>query len=286
MAGEWMKMRTNLWDDPRVSKMCDLTDQPVGMIIGGLYWLWATADEHSDDGFLNGLSVTAIDRKTGIKGFGAAIVAVGWLEEGPTGVSLVRFDEHNGATAKARAMTAKRVAKHRSHSEELPDDFFGNGDDNAGSVTGALAREDKSIDKKKGNSKKTTTVKPVGEKSESATGTRLPADWKPSPADIEYCKTTRPDLRPSLVATNFYEYWTAKPGKDGRKTRWDLTWRTWVRKESVANAGRTPGPAGIVANLEAQRIAANAANTAKAKEMLFGKKPQPDKDETMVIENA
>lgn len=72
----------------------------------------------------------------------------------------------------------------------------------------------------------------------SATGTRLPADWKPSQDDIDYCKTTRPELRPSLVATNFYDYWIAKPGAAGRKLDWSATWRTWVRKESAATAGR------------------------------------------------
>lgn len=27
MAGDWIKMRSNLWDDPRVTGICDLTDQ-------------------------------------------------------------------------------------------------------------------------------------------------------------------------------------------------------------------------------------------------------------------
>lgn len=72
----------------------------------------------------------------------------------------------------------------------------------------------------------------------SATGTRLPEDWHPSEADIDYCKTERPDLRPSLVATNFYEYWKSIPGAKGRKLDWSATWRTWVRKESTATAGR------------------------------------------------
>ncbi len=285
MAGEWIKVRTNLWDDTRVCAICDKTGQSEATVIGGLYWLWSTADEHTEDGLCNGLSVSAIDRKTGIKGFGAALVSIKWLEETPDGVRMMRFDEHNGASAKARATTAKRVAKHRSHSEDDEDVTghldFGNGD----TVTVPLAREDKSIDKKKRNSKKSTTDQPVGEKP-NATGTRLPADWKPNQADIDYCKTQRPDLRPSLVATNFYDYWIAIPGAKGRKLDWSATWRGWVRKESAANAGRTTGPAGSVANIEAQRIAANAANTAKAKEMLFGKKPQPDNDETMVIENA
>lgn len=76
----------------------------------------------------------------------------------------------------------------------------------------------------------------------SASGSRLPADWRPNSADIEYCKTERPDLRVSAVAQNFYDYWIAKAGKDGRKADWSATWRSWVRKESAASAGRGAAP--------------------------------------------
>lgn len=133
------------------------------------------------------------------------------------------------------------------------------------------------------NHKPRTKVKAeVNSDKPNATGTRLPADWKPSPADVEYCKTNRPDLRPSLVATNFYDYWIAIPGAKGRKLDWSATWRGWVRKESAANAGRTAGPVGSVANIEAQRAAANAANNLEAKRLLGIN----DDNEGKVIENA
>lgn len=139
MAGEWIKMRTNLWDDPRVSQLCELTDQAEATVIGGLYWLWATADEHSSDGLLNGMTVRTIDRKTGVPGLGKALVTIGWITEGEDGVTVARFDEHNGASAKQRAQTAKRVANHKGNAKvtltALPDP-----DD---TVTSALPREDK-----------------------------------------------------------------------------------------------------------------------------------------------
>ena len=62
MAGDWIKMRGNLWDDPRIASLCDATDQPEAMVIGGLYWLWAMADQHTEDGTLPGLTLKAIDR--------------------------------------------------------------------------------------------------------------------------------------------------------------------------------------------------------------------------------
>jgi hypothetical protein len=137
VAGDWIKMRSNLWDDPRVSKLCDLLDCGEAQIVGALYWLWATADQHTEDGILAGLSLKQIDRKTGVQGFAQALCDIGWLSAQPDGVRVTRFEEHNGTTAKKRAVTAKRVANHRSNADVTQPALQ---DDDA-SVTGALARE-------------------------------------------------------------------------------------------------------------------------------------------------
>lgn len=60
-------------------------------------------------------------------------------------------------------------------------------------------------------------------------GTRLPANWQPTPEQISWAKGKRPDLDPSLQAEMFRDYWHAKPGKDGRKVDWEGTWRNWIR---------------------------------------------------------
>lgn len=114
MAGDWIKMRGNLWDDPRVARLVDLTDSGEACVVGALYWLWATADQHSEDGILHGLTLRAIDRKTGLQGFGAALIEIGWLADHPEGVRIVRFDEHNGSSAKRRSTDAQRKAAVRS----------------------------------------------------------------------------------------------------------------------------------------------------------------------------
>lgn len=102
-------MRSNLWDDPRINQICDLTSKRENEVIGSLYWLWAMADQQSVDGNLKGYSPASIDRKAYIKGFSAALVKVGWLLETEDGVQVARFDEHNGASAKRRASEAKRM---------------------------------------------------------------------------------------------------------------------------------------------------------------------------------
>lgn len=176
MAGDWIKMRTNLWDDPRVARLCDLTDHSEAAVIGGLYWLWAMADEHTEDGILPGLTCRAIDRKTGVQGLGAALCEVGWLADHPEGVRIVGFEEHNGASAKKRCQTAKRVAAFKSgNGEETQDRAAGNAD----SVTKTLPerdlekrREEYSVSKDTDAKDRVWTLGPalLGEKSRSLIG--------------------------------------------------------------------------------------------------------------------
>lgn len=93
VSGDWIKMRCNLWDDPRVARICDLCECTEAPVVGALYWLWATADQHTEDGILPGLTLRQIDRKTGVDGFAAALCEVGWLADHPEGVRVVRFDQ-------------------------------------------------------------------------------------------------------------------------------------------------------------------------------------------------
>lgn len=118
MAGDWIKMRSNLWDDPRVARIVDATDSSEAAVVGALYWLWATADQHTEDGVLIGMSLRALDRKTGVQGFGAALVSVGWLADGEEGVRVVRFEEHNGRSAKRRCSESVRKMSARDADKE------------------------------------------------------------------------------------------------------------------------------------------------------------------------
>lgn len=138
MAGDWIKMRDNLWDDPRVAKIVDMTDSSEASVIGALYWLWATADQHTEDGIMTGLTLRSIDRKTGVKGFADALCSVNWLADHPEGVRIVDFESHNGTSAKKRCQTAKRVANHASANAPKQNPAKPT---NAPSVSDALARE-------------------------------------------------------------------------------------------------------------------------------------------------
>lgn len=134
MAGDWIKMRTNLWDDPRICAVAEQLECGEAEVIGGLYWLWSAADDHTKDGKLPGITFRTINRKTGIDGFAEAIASVGWVESLDDGVLIPRFNEHNGKSAKSRALTSRRVAKHETKKRNTND----------GSVSPPLGERDES----------------------------------------------------------------------------------------------------------------------------------------------
>ena len=116
MAGDWIKMRTNLDSNPRVLRMADELELPPLHVIGALWRVWGWADSHSLDG--NGLCVTdvTLDRLVNVPGFARALRIVEWLRGDSLNLVFPNFAEHNGRTAKNRAETAERVAKHRNAS--------------------------------------------------------------------------------------------------------------------------------------------------------------------------
>lgn len=220
MAGDWIKMRGNLWDDPRVSRLVDLTDSTEAAIVGALYWLWATADQHSEDGILTGLSLKQIDRKTGVQGFGEALLSIGWIADHPEGVKIVRFEEHNGKSAKRRCSESVRKMSARDADKIQTQD----GQEPEEPQQSCAPREREEKEKSKPKSKAV------------ALASRLPDEWKPSEEEIQFCKTKRPDLDPSQVADRFRDFWIAQPGVKGRKLDWTATWRNWVRNEKQVKA--------------------------------------------------
>lgn len=151
-AKPWLKMRTDLWDDPRVAATCDALEIDEARVIGGLYRLWSIADAHSVDGHLPGVTVSTVDRKTGIAGFATALASVRWLFISDDGVTIPDFEVHNGQSAKSRAQNSLRQQARRSRKIADSDASRTKRDSNASDtrpqcVTG-MTRLDKSREEK------------------------------------------------------------------------------------------------------------------------------------------
>ncbi len=112
----WIKIRTDLVEDPAVIGMSDILEIDETYVIGLLVMVWSWADRHvADDGVAGGMSDRRIDRIARHDGVASAMRSVGWLADAPGGgVMFPNYIDHNGSTSKSRARTSKRVAKHRA----------------------------------------------------------------------------------------------------------------------------------------------------------------------------
>ena len=145
MAGDWIKMRNDLADDPAVIKIAARLNLDEFAVVGRLHRLWSWADRQTTDGNALGVTEAWIDRYTSTPGFTAALIAVGWLTLSGDGITFPKFGRHNGESAKKRALTAKRVAKHKAGNAQANADANATG--NAVSVSFSLPekrREEKS----------------------------------------------------------------------------------------------------------------------------------------------
>ena len=113
MAGDWVKMRIDLREDPAVVGIAERTGLDEDTVVGKLLRFWGWASRQTVDGNAR-VTLVYVDRAAGAVGFAAAMVAVGWLEPVSAGeIRIPKWDRHNSESAKQRALTAIRVAKHR-----------------------------------------------------------------------------------------------------------------------------------------------------------------------------
>lgn len=138
MSG-WIKFEKDLRTDPRVLRMAraigerfvlferDCNAPPlqtfeacnasplhaVTVVLGALAQLWSLADSHAESDVLY-MSEGELDEYLGISGF-CALMPHDWLQVLDDGsIELPGFQAHNGPDAKARAVTQKRVERHRT----------------------------------------------------------------------------------------------------------------------------------------------------------------------------
>ena len=148
MAEDWIKMRCDLYRDPKVILMADFLMDPEGQLaafvnqqtqrdinvtrnvtrnvtVGGLLSVWSVARKqgkrHEDDLLLPGCSVSVLDDIADLPGFGAAMEGVGWVSETPQGLVFPRFFEENNADpiASMKAKAAERQRRYRQKNSRL-----------------------------------------------------------------------------------------------------------------------------------------------------------------------
>lgn len=239
MAGDWIKMRGDLGTHPKVVRIMSALKADRLRVVGGLHAVWSLFDAHSEDGVLDGYTLEALDNMIAWPGFAAQMVRVEWLVENAESLSVPRFDEHNGQSAKRRATETQRKREARSVCK----------------VSAPNADKKRSREEKR-REDISTPLPPSGEQRENADrGKRLPDDWGLEPegpegmaADVvQAARDLKAELdvdwglrRVRFELDNFRDYWHAKAGRTATKTDWLATWRTWLRKAMPAQPAADP----------------------------------------------
>jgi hypothetical protein len=119
MAGDWIKMRVDLQDDPAVVALCDSLDLDEFAVIGRLHKLWAWADKHTTDGSTTGVTPKWLDRFVNAQGFFDALESVGWISFADGVLHFPSFEIHNGKSAKNRCDQAIRQRSSRTRHDSV-----------------------------------------------------------------------------------------------------------------------------------------------------------------------
>ncbi|MDP2074617.1 hypothetical protein [Hydrogenophaga sp.] len=275
---DWIKMRSSLLTNPRVTRMArlllqdaeflawmysgrDVTrdesvtkrDIPVvtRIVVGGLLPVWSMANETAGrDGVVRHASSHEVDDAAGIPGFFRALTAVEWAEEldDQSGVRFINFEEHN-SPQKERSLTGKsgaertkeyRERKKREAEEAAQRDAERDG---PGDVTVTSHRDDRE-EKSRGEKKNPSGSRASSKSPRKPAGSkRVPVDFSVT-ADMEAWASEDAPLIDWRRETEKFRDWEFKTPR----TDWAATWRTWMRKaqESAVERGQSAGASGSI----------------------------------------
>lgn len=115
MAGDWIKMRVDLIEDPAVIEISSDLNVDEYAVVGRLHKLWSWADRHCITGHAKSVTFVWINKYVDLPGFAECMLKVGWLEKKGSGIEFPKFDRHNGKSAKTRAEATERKRKEREN---------------------------------------------------------------------------------------------------------------------------------------------------------------------------
>lgn len=150
MAGDWIKMRTDLYRDPKVCMMADALLSGEGELaryvnqhcqrdmtvtrnvmrnvtVGALVSVWGVmrvrGKAEGSDLVCRSVGLGVIDDIADLPGFGAAMALVGWVVETPEGLVFPRFfDDHNvDPESAAKQKAAERQKRYRERQKAESD---------------------------------------------------------------------------------------------------------------------------------------------------------------------
>lgn len=113
MRRPWIKIETCTPDKPEICSIATQLRMDPDTVVGKLVRLWSWAELNRITPHDLGVTREFLDKLVGRKGFAKALEQTGWLVETDGKLSFRNFQRHNHPVAHSRALTAKRVARHR-----------------------------------------------------------------------------------------------------------------------------------------------------------------------------
>jgi len=209
MAGDWLKIEKDTPEKPEVQVIAEILGITPEEVFGRCFKVWRWGDSVTTNGYVQSVTLTTVDRLSGLAGFGQALVEVGWLHVRSGSLQIPNFDRHMGQSAKNRALTARRMARSR--------------DDKCDADVTVKSSPEKRREEKK---KEGEPPKPPVEK------------FVPPTVDEvrEYCRERGNAVEPST----FVDFYTSKGWKVGDQPMkdWRAAVRTWEKNRNAS--GRAP----------------------------------------------
>ena len=136
MAGDWIKMRIGIEQDPAVFAISSRLKLDRFAVVGRLSAFWSWMNQHSEDGSVTlagnvtgnapdnaaSDSCEMIDTIAGVSGFAEALQAVGWLILTRVGFSIPSYDKYNRSSPRLvpQMPSGKHVTKKNSGPQKQP----------------------------------------------------------------------------------------------------------------------------------------------------------------------
>jgi hypothetical protein len=120
MAEDWIKVEKATPTKPEllvIARICNCTHAEAFL---AWFRFYSWADSQTADGFVRFLSACDADKIGTLVGFGDALQRTGWVQFTDDGCRILKWEKHNGRSAKRRALDAeakigKRSAKRRQN---------------------------------------------------------------------------------------------------------------------------------------------------------------------------
>jgi len=114
MGTGWIAVDKTLPFKPEIAVLARVLKITRAEVVVACFRLWAWADDMSVNGELGELDFEAVDEAVAVKGFGEAMIDVGWLEVRVDGCFVIpNWDAWNSKSAKARILSARRNSRLR-----------------------------------------------------------------------------------------------------------------------------------------------------------------------------